>query len=64
MIYANEASLFHSFFLIHDFKKMLFFLEDKKRIRIEKNIVKIELCDHLFSKDHMRRNRSGGYESK
>ena len=62
MIYANEASLFHSLFLIHDFKKILFFLEDKKedlKKRKERS-VQIELCDHLFSKDHMRRNGNGG----
>ena len=50
MIYANEASLFHSLFLIHDFKKILFFLEDKKedlKKRKERS-VQIELCDHLF----------------
>ena len=62
MIYANEASLFHSLFFDSWFQKNIIFLGRQKggSEKRKERSVQIELCDHLFSKDHMRRNGNGG----
>ena len=48
MIYANEASLFSSFFLIHDSKRYSFSWKTKRGTLKEKSVLWIELWDYLF----------------